>query len=74
MKFEYDVKNDDRECVAFEWLGHIHIKLDCGNTVLLAEDFSHNPGFHFMGKEVWDHRINEATHKFYPGDKLTITF
>ena len=70
MKFEYEEKRDDRECVAYiDDEGDLIIK-DTINHVnehpilMRSGDVGMNDGF----------RLDTATHKFYPGDKITITF
>jgi uncharacterized protein YuzE len=68
MKFEYDVKNDDRECVAY-------ITAD-GRALVIRDRYDDciyiDYADKFVGTERWN--PDKATHKFYPGDKLTITF
>jgi hypothetical protein len=74
MKFEYDVKSDDRECVAaiYEFDGGpelcLAVKAQCGKMVW----FYHSDGLASVqdgGFPPYD-----VVKKFYPGDKLTITF
>lgn len=71
MKFEYDGKENGRECVAFiDEDGVLYIKTDEGSTLLYGGSESPNHG----SNEDWDYGLSRATHKFYPGDKITITF
>lgn len=70
MKFEYENKNDDKECVAFIRYGDLYIKERDGGNLVISDDGS------FLGGLPW-HNVEtspEITHKFYPGDKITITF
>lgn len=74
MRFEYETKQDDRECVAVvrEIDGKINltIKTDEGCTYIYDDHETPNHGT----PRDWDHEVSLATHKFYPGDKITITF
>lgn len=74
MKFEYDKKKNQPECVAFTWNSHLHLKCSDGGTVLFATDVAADPGFFFMSENIWQERLLEAGQKFYPGDSITITF
>lgn len=75
MKFEYEAKDQDHECVAYiDKHNHLVVRnsRSCGE-----EDAS----FVFMttsGKDtttIWDEfDPSDAVHKLYPGDKITITF
>jgi hypothetical protein len=69
MKFKYDDNGDARKCVAYIDGDELHIKTDDGCVV-----FYDNGNVHQSGYEMWDDYIKTATHKFYPGDKITITF
>ncbi len=70
MKFEYDVKEDTRECVAYiDHCGHLVVK----NTREKGSSFVFMP----VQKETtyWDtFSPGDTDVKFYPGDKITITF
>lgn len=72
MRFDYETKKDDRECVAYiDGCGDIRIKVDHTHIddvkcVCIEDDGF----FHFN----LDFDPSDATQKFYPGDKLTITF
>jgi hypothetical protein len=60
MKLTYDTKPDERECVAYiSGDGGLVIKERRGNHVYMVYD-SFDP--------------SDATHRFYPGDSITITF
>jgi len=70
MKFEYDGVKEDRECVAFiDNDGNLYIKTYNGCIELCHDDM---PECHAMS--LWDYMIEDASRKFYPGDKITITF
>ena len=67
MKFEYDGKADGSKCVAFIDLdGDLWVKTDEGSVVFYKEGYATSYG------DMW--LVENATHKFYPGDKITITF
>lgn len=67
MKFEYEVSKDDRECVAFiDGDGDLWIKTDEGSCLMYKHGGLPESG------ELWEENL--AIHKFYPGDKITITF
>lgn len=70
MKFEYDKKPSDSDCVAFiSDNGNLLIKnTDTGDftIALCVAGAAHN-------KAVSD-GVKHAHHRFYPGDKITITF
>ena len=67
MKFEYDVKEDTRECVAFiDDDGDLWIKTDEGSCLMFESGYTPSAG------DLWEE--GKAIHKFYPGDKITITF
>lgn len=69
MKFEYDNMNDDRECVAYiDGDGDLIIK----NTLNLVYEHPALITDGNVGTAEWN--PVESLHKFYPGDKLTITF
>ena len=70
MKFEYDVKEDTRECVAYiDDFGHLIVN----NTREKGSSFVFMPDQ--KGTTYWDKFRPECTDvKFYPGDKITITF
>lgn len=68
MKFEYDGKSEDRECVAYiDDDGDLCFADDSGDAVL----FSAATGT-IQSCLLWN--TSDATRKFYPGDKITITF
>lgn len=70
MKFEYDNMNDDRECVAYiDGDGDLCMRDNHSNVLLVTLG---RCGASTYETEVFD--PSDATHKFYPGDKLTITF
>jgi hypothetical protein len=62
MKFTYDTKPDERECVAYiDDEGDLVIKeKEEGKCVLMFSESGFN--------------LRESTHRFYPGDSITITF
>ena len=71
MKFEYDNKQDERECVAYllrcGGTDFLYIKeIDGGYTVISKNGGSRERRVRFDP--------SDATHRFYPGDKITITF
>jgi len=69
MKFEYDGKTDDRECVAFiDGDGDLWIKTDEGSCLMYGGSEYTEPS----AGNLW--LPDKAIKKFYPGDKLTITF
>ena len=66
MKFEYDGKVDERECVAYisKW-GLVYKDKDTCITIF-------DDGSGIGTDSHWDEQ--DAIQKFYPGDKITITF
>ena len=70
MKLEYDVKNDDRECVAYiDKDGDLKVKGESeSENICLRIDCKNHFSDAYFDPADW------AKHKFYPGDKLTITF
>ena len=69
MKFEYDGDSEHRECVAY---------IDGDGDVIVRDTLNHT-GEHpalisdgNVGTAEW--QPHTATRRFYPGDKLTITF
>ena len=71
MKFEYETKQDDRECVAY---------ID-GDGDLIINSFGDNGWVAVNGEEAGENNMAEPEYnttgiakKFYPGDKITITF
>lgn len=69
MRFDYETKQDDRECVAYiDEDGDLVIK-ENSNGCSLHPLFRKNGD---VGVSPWVESL--AVHKFYPGDKLTITF
>lgn len=63
MKFEYENKQDDSECVAYiDQDGILVVKDERGNTVEIDT----------TGGIIYgcDFEPLNATHKFYPGDKI----
>ena len=70
MEFKYDNIDDERECVAFiDNEGDLIIKLEDGTNMVMQES-----GEPFKGSVGFDMLFCSAVHKFYPGDKVTITF
>ena len=67
MKFEYDVKDDALECVAFiDYDGDLWIKTDNGSCLMFNSEYTPSNG------DLWEEY--RAVHKFYHGDTITITF
>ena len=67
MKFTYDDKQEDRECVAIiSSQGTLMFPPVDGNSVTICPDGL----VHALG--LWN--PDKATRKFYPGDSVTITF
>ena len=67
MKFEYDGKEGARACVAFiDYDGDLWIKTDEGSCLMFKSGDIPSAGV------LWEQ--GRAVHKFYPGDKITITF
>lgn len=68
MKFEYE--NDERDCVAFiDNEGELVVKLEDGTNMVMQEN-----GETFKGVVRFEALFCSAAHKFYRGDKVTITF
>jgi hypothetical protein len=68
MKFEYENKERDDECVAYIDIdGDLIVKRD-QSAFLIHSDISGSDDSWPWSPET------DATHKFYPGDKITITF
>jgi hypothetical protein len=71
MKFEYENRTTKRECVAMihNVRGDLIIQSNNGCLALGVDGMSN---FHKESDiSFWD---DHAAHKFYPGDKITITF
>lgn len=77
MKFEYETKEDDRECVAYthvmadsdEDTLSLAIKLECGNVLTIYYDGS------TLKQRCYEGDLgDDLRRKFHPGDKVTITF
>ncbi len=67
MKFGYGHNRPDKDCVAYiDTTGALIIRDRTGDTVSLCEASGLTNGIPF--------NLLEAIHKFYPGDKVTITF
>lgn len=67
MKFEYELSKDNRECVAYiDPIGDLIIKDADGMSICFV------CGGVPSGSYDWE--PERATRKFYPGDKVTITF
>tara|TARA_R110000851_G_scaffold178010_9_gene324941 strand:+ start:1272 stop:1481 length:210 start_codon:yes stop_codon:yes gene_type:complete len=69
MKFTYDTdKPETRECVAYiDKFGHLLLKdtIQDGHSLALTA----------FSMSSWDQfDLKDATHKFYKGDSVTITF
>lgn len=70
MEFECDNRDDERECVAFIGNeGDLIIKLEDGTNMVMRKI-----GDPFKGSVDFDVLLGNAVHKFYLGDKVTITF
>lgn len=74
MKFEYEGEDTDKECVAvtriIDGKVNLTIKTDEGCTILYDDETPPNHGGHVD----WEHELENAYGKFYPGNKITITF
>lgn len=70
MKFEYDGKAEEKDCVAIIHAGGALIMQLNDGCIALGEDGT-NKWHEDKEIEFWD---DMAAHKFYPGDKITITF
>jgi len=71
MKFKYDGDDRDDECVAFiDNCGDLCVKSDDEEGIYFTKDGS------VFSCSTFDDYMEEniAAHKFYPGDKITITF
>lgn len=73
MKFEYENKVDDRECVAFiDADGDLCLKADGADDIVWLTtggvQYCESPRNNF------DFQKEKAVHRFYPGDTITITF
>jgi hypothetical protein len=69
MKFTYDTKQDDRECVAFI--------TDNGNLVIKNTDTGRFTIALCKAGQCHNQAcvdVNKAARKFYPGDSITIEF
>ena len=68
MKFSYDGDGVGRECVAYiDDDGELMVRRNNGDCIWLSKGgvvYAHNFPFD----------VNKATHKFYKGDSVTITF
>ena len=76
MKFEYDVKEEDRECVAVLHVFNegdeqcLAVKAD-GNDVVW---FYPHGNVSVQQNGMYEDDDSSVIRKFYPGDKITITF
>ena len=67
MKFTYNTKPDDRECVAYiDRDGDLRIRDERDGSVAFCSDDGVVIGL------PW--QPSDALHRFYPGDSITITF
>ena len=72
MRFDYENKQDDRECVAY-------IDEE-GDLVINNRNHYNHGGAVYLTKEgrTGEHgrgfNPSEAIHKFYPGDSITLSF
>lgn len=67
MKFEYDEKEAEKECVAYISLsGDLVVKDGGGKATVIYDDGSGTE------RVMWN--PDSASRRFYHGDKLTITF
>lgn len=67
MKFEYDGTDSERDCVAYiDGEGDLIINGDCGDGIFISKEYE------TAGPSEWE--PEDAAQKFYPGDKITITF
>lgn len=72
MKFEYETKEDSRECVAYIQRGEsgwecLTFKCNEVDAVDIFSDWS------ISQSAMWEPDSEHTVHKFYPGDKITIT-
>ncbi len=67
MKFEYSYK-DEQDCVAYIKRGMLVVKGENGEAVMIGY-----AGV-YIGVNSFDEYMEEYERKFYPGDKITITF
>lgn len=73
MRFDYEIKEDDRECVAFVCEGGLlAIKCDDGKCVMINPDSdkAYNGAADF---NTWL-EMSKPVKRLYEGDKITITF
>ena len=70
MRFEYETKEDDRECVAYiSSKGNLLLKnTDTGKFSIAICKIGQ------VHADAADNEPDKAIRKFYPGDDLTITF
>ncbi len=77
MKFEYDGDSEQRECVAFIdgdgllWVGAYCLYDDDVKSVVFTSDDKPHVGDISLKTGM---ALFGVTKRFYPGDKLTITF
>jgi len=72
MKFTYDKKEDSRECVAYtDRQGDLVLKVGKTHADGIEAVCIDDGGF-FHFNLIFE--PSEATHKFYPGDKVKIEF
>lgn len=73
MKFEYDGKEDARECVAYiDRDGGMCIKVE--ETHIDSELVCIDTDGFFRFDLSWNPSYTGVKKRFYPGDKITITF
>lgn len=73
MRFDYETKQDDRECVAFVCeSGHLAIRGETGGCIMIKNG-GDGPYSGSVGFDEWLRMCQPQT-RFKTGDKLTITF
>ena len=79
MEFQYETKEDERECVAF--MAHMegnpseHILCIRNNEVSQPTDINAALWLYYDGTiQFYEWKPEIATHKFYKGDTVSITF
>ena len=74
MKFEYGKRDEaERKCVAFiDAGGDLCVKgMDVHDVVWLSK---HGVNYCIEPQESFDYQVSKASHRFYHGDSITITF
>lgn len=74
MRFEYTDEMDVDDCVAYIDDGGLVVRSSFDSSVSHDAVTIFDDGSGVNAKDFWDPYNDNITKRFYPGDKLTITF